>query len=265
MYSVHMKILAKILLHFIFSLVFLLALLLGTLIFRLLDQNFLFEALEEHQVYENLPTALADSLINDHNLTEEEKMFFPLVIEKISPELLQRTVESNLAQVFAFLRGESSDMVFTLSVAELGIPEMTEDIEWIFSKEAPTDLQEKIQPFYGAIPKLKEAAWTLVGVLLALLILYAHFSRPKVLNGIAVLLSPVGLVHLLLGSFGFILLSQIPLPEAGTREPAEILMDQLMRALIPGISSFFLTIGIPLFLFVLITQIYDRLSSIKPK
>ena len=253
-----MKILAKIFIHALFLPVFLVALFLGTFVFHLLDKTFLFEAFESHQIYENLPKALAAALPSDPTLSEEEKAGFATILEGITPELVRNIVENNVEQMLDYMHGETADMVFTLPVVELGIVGMTEDIRWSLKEDATPDFRQQVQVLNGSIKILEKLVWGLVIVLVVLFALYAVLSRPKILRGLSQLLFPVGGITLLLALFEFIILSQLATADTLGREPAEILLFQMVGALLPGIFSFWLKLGLALFVSAVLIQIIVR-------
>lgn len=144
-----MKFLAKLLIQFLFEFIFFLSLLTSTFYFQLLQKTFLFQAFEEHHLYEELPIALSQSIPNDPNLSEEEKIAFTLILKEVSPELVKQVIEENLSQVLDFIHGKSSDLMFTIPLKELGI-QTAEDIQWSLKEDAAPDLQEKIQILHGS-------------------------------------------------------------------------------------------------------------------
>ncbi len=263
MYSAFVKIFAKILIHLVFLPVFLISLFLGTLVFHFLDKTILFEAFESHQVYENLPKALAVALPNEPTLSEEEKAGFTSILENVPPELVQKIVESNVGQILDYLHGESSDLTLTLPVVELGIIGMNEDISWVLSEDAEAGFKQQIELLNGSIKILERALWGLFALLFVLLTLSALLSKPKILRGVSFLILPAGLLTLLFVLFEYIILSQLVTADLSGREPAEILLFQLVNALLPGIFSLWLKIGATVIVVAVLLQVLVRLHTPK--
>lgn len=256
-----MMFLARNFIRSLFVLVFLLTLLTSTLSYRLLDKDFLFTAFEGAELYENLPEMLASSLSNDANLSEEEKVGITTIVQNINPELAKSMIENNLAQVLDYIHGETSTIHFYIPTAQMGIPEMTEDFDWSLEESTALDLKEKIKLFNGSFVLLQRGLWILGGLLGVLMTLYALMSRPKVFPALSHLLLYSGSSAVFFGLVGKIVVSQIPTVDPRTREPAEILVDQLMKALLPGIFSFWLTIGLILSGIAVLIKVVVKLNT----
>lgn len=260
-----MKLFAKILIHIIFLTTFVLALILGTMVFRLMNKTFLFESFETHGVYENLPKAMALALPNDPKLDAETSSGVAAVLNQMSPELFKSILETNLSQILDFLNGESTDVALRLPAVELAITGMTKDIKWSLSENAPPDIRQEYIAAVGKIRMFVGIAWAaLGGALLMLTILYSLLSKPKILRGDSTLLIPSGLLATSIGILGKVLISLIAGADMTGREPSEVLLFQFTNSLLPGITSFWLTIGIPMLTAALLVQIYIRLPHKKP-
>lgn len=246
-----MKFLAKLLIRLLFSFVFTVGLLTSTLNFQVLQKTFLFQTFEEHHLYEELPIVLSQSIPNDPNLSEEEKIGFTLILKEVSPELVKQVIEENLSQVLDFIHGKSLDLVFNFPLQELGIQGM-EDSEWSLKKDATPELQQKTQMLHGSSKIILYMLWGSAFLLLILTLLYGLLAKPKVLTGLASLFLPIGVSTVLLGWGGQIFIQQTPHMVSTDREPAEKLVDLLFSSLLPEIFSLWLVIGAALTFIALI-------------
>ena len=106
-----MKAGGKFLIGILFTLLFLNLVTLGTIYFRLLNQSYLFKSFEKSNLYGKIPGVLAKSLLNDADLSFEEKLAFSAIAPNIPVSFVEDVVERNTIQVLDFLHGKNDDIV----------------------------------------------------------------------------------------------------------------------------------------------------------
>lgn len=217
----------KIVSVFFFTLVFLLALIVGTLRLEVLNSRFVFGSFERNGVYEKLPGQFSESLLNDPNLEEEEKMGYSEIASSISPQTAKRIIEANLGNVIDFLNGKSKDINIFISAKDISI--LQTDVRWS-PKDAPGS--NSLVIFSGLGNKLLIAFVILLAILA---FLYKLAGRTGFLSAgiLAVGLGAIGRLYL------FVISANTP---AG--EPSQVLLLLLSSSVLADITLSWIVVGI---------------------
>ncbi|MDZ4227869.1 MAG: hypothetical protein U1E54_01355 [Candidatus Levybacteria bacterium] len=215
--------------------------------FELLSKPFVFEALEKHNVYEQLPSLLAESLPNNLSLSEKEKIIYTEFIGNISPQIIKPLIVDNLTQILDFLNGESKDIVISFSLQGIGF-ENASGIRWSIPQIPDKNLQEKIMALNGIGNTLIIAIPIVAGILIFLFFLYGRLTIPKQLLGGKEILLSSGIYITAIS-----LISKYSLTMAGKellagQEPSQKLLGLLFASLFSDIATTLLTMGLVLIL-----------------
>jgi len=255
-----MKIVGRILIGILFFLLFLVFVILTTAYFELLNASFVLSSFERNHAYEKVPVALANSLPNDPNLSEEERMGYADIAESIPPHVVKLAIETNLVPILDYVHGKSKDVIIVLPAKELKLPGVGEDIRLSLVNTNSPETEKRAEIVYGIGNKIL-LAWAGVFLLLfGLLFLYGRLLVPKkLLGGSAVLFVSGGVVLIvsLVGKFFFI---QMARDLAKGPEPSQALLSILASSLLPDIATTWLLMGGVAFSlgFVLILNIHTK-------
>lgn len=235
-----MKNFEKFIVGLIFSVIFLVFVITTTVNFQLLNSSYLFSVFERHQVYDNLPKTLADSLVNDPNLSAEEKLGLSIILRNIPPQVVQEVIEQNLTQAQNFIDGKSKDIVISIPTKSLGFA--SSDQTWSLSKNGAPELEKQLQVLHGLKTKI-----IIFWILLLTALIVSFFAYLKLAaNG-----KIVGGKHILLLN-GFVLagisivvkifLTGIVQGSTGVKEPSQAILALLASSLFSEIvlSWFFI-------------------------
>lgn len=248
-----MRILGKVFIGIVSASLFVILILLATIKFELLDKSFLFGSFEKHNVYKQLPAALADSLQNDPNLSEEEGMAYAEFVKNISPQEIKRLIESNLTQVLDFLNGQSKDVVISFSLPGVGF-ENASGIRWSLTQLPDKNLQEKIKSLNGIGNTL-----IIVGVVILIVLAGLIFLSGRVIllsSGIFLTISSliIKLILLIIGN-----------ELTNGQEPSQKILGLLSSSLFSDITTTWLIAGGTLILFWLASFIKSPLKRSEQK
>jgi hypothetical protein len=229
-----MAILGKFFAGLIFSLLFIGFNVFTVLNFQLLNGHYLFNAFERHNLYEELPQLLAQSIPNDPKLSEEEKEGYIQILSSLPPDTVEKIIEDNISSALGFIHGSDNNLTLSLPANDIGIA--TENITW----QPNSEVREIIEVFSG-IGTIFLIIWMGLLVLLVL-IFYIYKKLPQsrvdkllIING-----SVIFLAGILLEIFFFFVVRTFP----QNFEPAQALIRSLFSSIFPEIAMLWMLFGL---------------------
>ncbi len=250
-----MKTVLRIFVGSLFTSLFILLVLFATIRLEILNKSFLFATFENHNIYTQLPSLLASSLLpNDHNLSEFAK--------NISPQVVKPLVEDNLSQIIDFLNGSSKNILISISLQGIGF-ENTTGIHWSLSDIPDKNLQKRIQAVNGIGSTLIVACIIIFISLIVLFFIYGRLTKPKQLFGGKALFLSSG-IYIVITSLGIkLFLMTITKDLLNGKETSQQMLGLLSNSLFADTTTTWLIIGTVLILFWSIVKlsIYVRSAS----
>ncbi|MBI4097437.1 MAG: hypothetical protein HY426_00170 [Candidatus Levybacteria bacterium] len=241
-----MRKIKKIIIGLIFSLVFFLFVITTSVNFQLLNSSYLFSVFERHQIYNELPKILSDSLLNDPKLSAEEKLGLSMIFKNIPPAVVQSITQQNLTQVQSFIDGKSKDIVIFIPTKSLGLA--PSDQTWSLSQNAPPQLKSQLQVLNGLKTKIIIFWILLLTALIILFFVYLKLASNGKISGGKYLLILNGSVLAGLGITAKVLLLAIEQGPKNAREPSQAILALLASSLFSEIVYLWIIIGLILIL-----------------
>lgn len=173
---------------------FLIFLILTSIYFQLLNYDFLTQTFVKHNFYQEVPEFLDYSLsFNDLGLDEQEVDAYKKFARLLTPEILQKTIETDLLRFINFLKGSNVQLQIYLPARELGLDSrLLKDNELDISAFANADIMQRVNTLRGVTTYVL-IVWVVVLIIL-INILYRQFQsggRDKI-TGFAALLLVLG-------------------------------------------------------------------------
>lgn len=232
-----MKGLGKVLLTILFVLFSVIFLLLSSIYFEILNKNFLFGSFERHQVYEKLPSALAESLPNDPNMSSDMQIDYN-AIKNVQPSSVKILVEQNLSQFLNFIHGSSSEISINIIAKDLGFPQGA-NLSWSMKESAGATGRNPMQGLKGS------ANYILRALGIDFLVLLGLFALFKKLNKKAnALFLTDGIFILILSLILKLLSTIIPSTFPAKAEPSQVLIKIISTSILADITTSWLLLGI---------------------
>ena len=233
-----MRLLWRILISILFLPCLLIVLVLTSVKFQLLSYNFVTQSLVHRDAYASVP-GLVEAAVNEQKDKSGGEMDIDAsgFADKITPALVQQTIERNLGSIYMFIDGESNDVTLYIPAAELGL--LKED----GLKSETFQLSTYVQP--EGMDKIRQAqgiAWILSIVWLGAVLVTVSLVLMHFLLGSKHRVVGTGMLLFLNGALvlAFSLAIPILLPQAfsgftTSNEPSQHLIAMFAKALIPDI------------------------------
>jgi hypothetical protein len=229
----------------LFFFFFVLFLLLTTVKFQLTDYDHVTMSFTTHQIYAQIPAFLQKAITEQKGKTvDEESKGYREIVKRLTPDVTQRIIETNLRSVFLYFDGKTDDIVVYVPRQELGIETSGDSASFTISlsQVGQGRFREQIQWLNGITQKLLLAWFVVIFALLGLLYLHYLLGEKKLKRTGKLLIGTGGIV-ILLSLFLRFYVNHLFNIVVMSAEPSQRLFGILVSAFMPQMINTWFIIG----------------------